>query len=105
MAYIDKSMSVSALQQYAKEFSTERGFDDETLEQKFILLVEEVGELAKAIRGITNVKFAEDTRRTEVEDEIADVQFLLLNIANKLEVELVEALKNKDVKNRKRTWK
>lgn len=97
--------TIKELQDYARAICTERGFDDESLEQKFLLLVEEVGELAKALRKVSNIKFAGDTARTEVEDELADVQLLLLNISNKLEVDLAGAVEQKEAKNRKRNWK
>lgn len=103
MKITDKT-TVQELQQYVKRVTVERGFDDESVEQKFILLVEEVGELAKAMRHVSGIKFADNTSRTELSEEIADVQFLLLNIANKLGVDMVEAFEAKEVKNRKRNW-
>lgn len=102
---ISAEMTIAELQSYVKARATERGFDDETVEQKFVLLVEEVGELAKAIRNTSGVKFADDTKRTVVEDELADVQMLLLNIANSLNVDMAEALEYKEAKNRNRIWK
>ncbi len=92
------------LQKYVAKVTIERGFDDESAEQKFILLVEEVGELAKAMRHISGLKFADNTSKTELYEELADVQFLLLNVANKLGVDMVEAFEAKEVKNRKRSW-
>lgn len=103
MTITDKT-TLKELQDYVRAFATERGFDDETVEQKFVLLVEEVGELAKAVRMVANIKFAGDTARTEIEDELADVQLLLFNIANKLGVDMPTAIENKEVKNRTRSW-
>lgn len=104
MVKITENTTLKELQDYVRAFATDRGFDDESVEQKFVLLVEEVGELAKAIRMVSNIKFAADTARTEIEDELADVQLLLLNIANKLSIDMPTAIENKEAKNRKRTW-
>jgi NTP pyrophosphatase (non-canonical NTP hydrolase) len=105
MKPIDAATTLGELQDYVRQFATERGFDDESVEQKFVLLVEEVGELAKAIRTTAGVKFADDTRRTTLKEELADVQLLLLNIANTLAIDMSRALEEKEVKNRKRLWK
>jgi NTP pyrophosphatase (non-canonical NTP hydrolase) len=83
----------------------ERGFDDETIEQKFLLFAEEVGELAKAIRKTTGVKMADDTKRTNLQEEIGDVFILLVDICNKLGVDLEQSVILKEGMNSKRVWK
>jgi len=97
--------TIKELQEYIRQLVIERGFEDESIEQKFVSLVEEVGELAKAIRPAIGIKFAADTSRTEIEEELADVLLLLLSLANKLDVDMVTAIENKEVKNRKRSWR
>ena len=104
MKITDKT-TIKELQDYIRQFVTDRGFENESVEQKFVSLVEEVGELAKAIRPAIGIKFAADTSRTEIEEEFADVLLLLLSLANKLDVDMATAIENKEVKNRKRSWR
>jgi len=92
------------IQQYVAEMARQRGFDDETVAQKFMLLGEEVGELARAARKSAGIKVANDTAKAELGSEAADVLFVLLNICNKLDVDLEAAFKTKEAKNSQRTW-
>jgi NTP pyrophosphatase (non-canonical NTP hydrolase) len=91
-------------QAYVQRKITERGFADETTQQKFLLLVEEVGELAKALRPLEGVKTSADSAKHEVEHEIADVFWLLCCIANGLDIDLDYAIRSKDEKNEQRVW-
>lgn len=92
-------------QAYVQQKITERGFGDETTQQKFMLLVEEVGELAKALRPLEGIKTSDDSAKLELEHEIADVFWLLCCIANGLDVDLDSAVRSKDAKNEKRVWR
>lgn len=82
----------------------ERGFDKETIPEVFTLLIEEIGELAKAIRKETGQKVDKNSRIHNVEDEAADVFWLLLDLCNRLNIDIGKAFQAKEVKNAKRTW-
>jgi len=92
-------------QVYVQQKIEERGFADETTQQKFMLLVEEVGELAKALRPLEGIKTSDDSEKFEVAHEAADVFWLLCCICNGLDIDLDAALRSKDAKNAKRVWK
>lgn len=92
-------------QAYVQQKITERGFADETTQQKFMLLVEEVGELAKALRPLEGIKTSDDSVKLEVKHEAADVFWLLCTICNGLGIDLDDALRSKEVKNASRVWK
>lgn len=67
-----------------------------------LLLLEETGELAKAIRKtISNasVDYNKIENYTDVEEEIADVFIVLTTICNKLNINLYDAIINKEKKN------
>ena len=83
----------------------DRGFSDNTPEQKMLLLTEEFGELAKAIRKTIGMGFDKATTTTEVKEELADVQILLLGLASTLEIDMTEAIRDKEKKNTVRVWK
>jgi len=93
-----------AHQKYIRQALSERGFDSETVAQKFMLLLEEAGEFAKAARRQAGIKVAEDTSLAELKDEAGDVFIVLLDICNKLGIDLEESVIQKERKNQKRTW-
>lgn len=96
--------SLKELQKYIWQMNIDRGFDTETASDKLVLLVEEAGELAKAIREISGIKFSESTKRTNIEEELADVQIVLLGLASMLKVDIFDAVVAKEQKNSKRNW-
>jgi NTP pyrophosphatase (non-canonical NTP hydrolase) len=93
------------LQLYVQRTGIERGFSSETSQDSFMLLVEELGEVAKAMRPLHGVKVADDSTLSELSDELADVQLLLLSLANKLGIDIWDAVVQKEKRNRTRTWK
>ena len=97
--------SFNDLQKYLEVVLKKRGFYDEPLPIKLMILTEEVGELARGIRKHTGVLMSETTKRSEVADEVADVCMILFDICNKLDINLFEAIKHKEEINSNRTWK
>lgn len=102
-----ESDSLKELQQYIREVIKLRGFSEESVEQKMLMLTEEVGELAKAIRkdkakmGIDKTKI---NHYNTIESEIADVFIVLVSMCNVLNVDLFEVLKDKEKENISRQW-
>lgn len=93
------------LQDYVRQMVQERGFDKDTVEQRFMLLIEEVGEFAKAARSRAGIPFADDTKTKEMADEAGDVLNVLLGICNLLDINLEQAYRQKEELNKKREWK
>ena len=91
-------------QGYIEEMIKERGFDKETIPEIFMLLIEEIGEMAKAARKHTNMKTDNNSRKPELEQEIADVFIYLLDICNYFNVDLEKAFRDKEEINKKRVW-
>ena len=102
----DKS-SINEIQSYIKKVMEVRGFNKEKSSDKILLLVEEVGELAKAIRknesklGIDKTK---EYNYSSIESEIADVFIVLLSICDILNMDLLKVFLEKEEENIKRTW-
>lgn len=97
----------SSLPEYQKlisELVVERGFDQETVSEVFMLLVEEVGELGKAIRQQSGVKTGSHSKQHAIEDEAADVFWLLVDLCNRLDIDLQQAFQQKEAKHQKRVW-
>jgi NTP pyrophosphatase (non-canonical NTP hydrolase) len=78
-----------------------------TLKDKMILLMEEVGELAKALRkedySLTIDRTRIDNYET-IESEIADVGIVLVSLCNVLNINFFEAIIAKEEKNIDREW-
>jgi len=97
--------SLKELQRYIWQANIERGFNTEDASKKFVMLMEEVGELAKAVRMHVGLKFTDTTKQTDIAEELADVQIVLLGLASMLSIDMHEAVMAKEQKNRQRTWK
>ncbi len=95
------------LQDYQKlirQLVIERGFNTETPNEVFTLLIEEVGELAKAMRKSGGLKTSKHSKSHELEEEFADVFWLLIDLSNRLNVDLEKAFREKEEINSKRNW-
>lgn len=100
----DILVQLQAFQEYVEKTAEERGFNDESVQDRFMLLVEEVGELAKSMRPLHGVKIASDSVASEIEHELADVLLLTFSLANSLKIDLASAVIAKEKKNRQRSW-
>jgi DNA-binding NarL/FixJ family response regulator len=83
-----------------------RGFSEEGLTDVALLLVEEVGELVKAIRLQTGLKVGEGDleRRKSIELELADCLVYLLDLVILADINLEDALREKDALNARKKW-
>ncbi|MBI3337538.1 MAG: nucleotide pyrophosphohydrolase [Candidatus Staskawiczbacteria bacterium] len=104
---INDRSSLAVLQHYIHEMVVRRGFDKETPRDVLLLLMEEVGELAKAIRKYVGLKTDKEKKDKypALEGELADVLIYILDLANLLQVSLFHALHEKEKENEKRSWK
>lgn len=104
---LNNNNSLQEVQNYIKNVIEIRGFHKQEIEKTMLLLIEEVGELAKAIRkDATNMKIDESkiSNYSSIKEEVADVFIVLNSVCNKLNIDIFEALKNKEKENIKRTW-
>ena len=102
----DKS-SINEIQSYIKKVMEVRGFNKEKSSDKILLLVEEVGELAKAIRKNEKKLGIDKTKKynySSIESEIADVFIVLLSICDILNIDLLKVFLDKEEENIKRIW-
>ena len=105
MASLPENPTLKDLQRYLDEVCLERGWTKDTYAEKFLLFIEEIGELAKAIRK-TKGLYQEQARekKLELEEEFADVLSYLLDLANCFQVDLERAFREKEQVNQSRTW-
>jgi NTP pyrophosphatase (non-canonical NTP hydrolase) len=100
----DPGQGLAALQEYYKRMAARRGWDEESPRDTLLLITEELGELARAVRN------AEGLARDggfgagvgHVGDELADVQLYLVHLASALGVDLAAAVTEKELVNARR---
>lgn len=107
MAKLPKKPLLKDFQEYIKENNRERGWNKNSDTELFLLFAEEVGELAKAIRNMKGLyaEKAKENGQPELEEEFADVFSYLIDLANYFQVDLEQAFRNKEEKNKLRDWK
>jgi len=105
MPTLNEKPTMSDYQNYVTELEIERGFTNQSVVDRSLLLGEEMGELFKAIRK--NVKIGTDPKSFvgSIDEELADIFIHLCSIANRNNIDLERAFREKEEVNKKRTWK
>ncbi|HEV2412636.1 MAG TPA: hypothetical protein VGS28_02405 [Candidatus Saccharimonadales bacterium] len=104
--HLKSNPTLSDIQKYVIDLEKERGFNN-SLTEDCLLLIEEVGELCKVVRKSPHTSMGIDVNKTYEFDtggEIADVLIMLTAIANKLGVDMEAAFREKEERNKLRTW-
>jgi NTP pyrophosphatase (non-canonical NTP hydrolase) len=96
--------ALKRIQAYIWQMNIDRGFNLEDASKKMLMLTEEVGEVAKAVRKISGLKFDASTSQSDLAEEIADVFIVLLGLASMTGVDVADAVMSKEKKNSKRSW-
>jgi NTP pyrophosphatase (non-canonical NTP hydrolase) len=88
-----------AFQKYYRRVALQRGYEKEGARDTLLLMVEEVGELARAIRK--SERIARHGRRIENDErsELADVFIYVVHLANVLGFDLGKAVRDKELVN------
>lgn len=101
---IKKNPALKDYQEYVKILEIQRGFANQNALEKCLLLGEEMGELFKAIRKSTNLKTDINSKIGTINEEIADMLIYLCSIANRYEIDIEKAFREKEEINKKRKW-
>ena len=103
MTILKDNPTLGDIQDYVAKIEIERKRDHENIAKKFLMLVEEVGELMtadrkkpKTLRPDHNPEFA------SLDEELADILAYLCSIANRLGIDLEAAFRNKERINQNR---
>lgn len=102
--FLKESPNLQDFQKYVQELEEERGFVDQDVLQKCLMLGEEIGELFKAIRKMEKIKIDNNSTIGSVDEELADILIYLCAIANRFDIDLEQAFRAKEEINKKRTW-
>lgn len=93
---------LAGLQRYYDRISARRGWDSESAQDTLLLITEELGELARAVRKRSGMRRDGTYPAGNVEEELADVQLYLVHLANTLGVDIAAAVTAKEVVNAQR---
>lgn len=93
---------IAALQDYYRRVATRRGWSSESARDTLLLLTEEMGELARAVRKHEGLLRDGGYDGVDVALELADVQLYLVHLANALNVDLAGAVTAKELVNAQR---
>ena len=102
---LPQNPTLSDFHKYVEDMEEARGFAEQTVLHKCLQLGEEIGELFKAIRKAEGVTLESNSKIKEIPEEIADVFIFILSIANKYGIDLEQAFRDKEERNKKREWK
>lgn len=105
---LKKNPTLKDLQEHIRMLKEMRGWNRNYLPEVFLLFIEEVGELANAIRNSVGLHpqkaCSSDQCFKALEEEFADVLNFILDLANHCDVDLEKAYRDKALINEKRTW-
>ncbi|MBQ9267304.1 MAG: nucleotide pyrophosphohydrolase [Clostridia bacterium] len=104
---LSETTTLPELQKYIKNVIELRGFSNKSVQDEMLLLLEEAGELAKAIRKkLPNGTIDKNkiSHYTAIEEEVADVFIVLAELCNILDIDLYSAIINKEQENIERKW-
>lgn len=104
MAELNNTPILKDYQKYVTQLEIERGFIDQTVLEKCLLMGEEMGELFKAIRKVEKIKIDNKSEVSSVGDELTDIFIYVCAIANRYGLDLETVFRAKEEKNKLRKW-
>lgn len=105
MPTLGSNPTLADIQKYVTELEVERGFADQNTIQKCLMLGEEVGELFKAVRKQEKMSVDRKSQSFSIQEEMADIIVMLCAIANRFDINLEKAFRDKEEINKNRKWK
>jgi NTP pyrophosphatase (non-canonical NTP hydrolase) len=103
--FLKEHPTLGDFQEYVVEMDKERGFTKSTPLHALVHLMEESGELAKAVRKAEHLRVDEKSESFAVAEEAADVLIFLLKLCNQYGIDLEQAFREKEEINKQREWK
>lgn len=104
MTAIPSLLTIRQVQEYVAQTEIDRGFAEQSALHKCLLLGEEMGELFKAVRKSSGMKVDPLSPVSSVGEELADILNFVVAIANRFQIDLETAYRDKEEKNRTRVW-
>ncbi len=103
---LKKNPTLKDFQEYVLQMKQARGFNTTDKFYECCLLAEECGEVISAVRKNTKSgTVASDSLAGNVAEELADVFIYICSLANMHGIDLEQAFRAKEEKNKNRSWK
>lgn len=103
---LQEKPTLKDFQNYVAQMKQERGFNTTDKFYECCLLAEECGKLISAIRkNSKNGSIGSGSVAGNIAEELADVFIYLCSLANMHHIDLEQAFRAKEDKNKQRTWK
>lgn len=104
--HLKPNPTLADIQQYVTDLEKERGFTKHTALEQCLLLMEEMGELAKCVRKSATTLGTDTAKHYDFDaaGEFADILIVLSAVANRMGVDLEQAFRDKEEENKKRVW-
>lgn len=100
------SPTLADFQEYVRQMKLERGFNTTDKFYECCLLAEECGELISAIRkNSKSGSIGSGSIPGNIAEELADVFIYICSLANMHNIDLEQAFRDKEEKNKNRVWK
>jgi NTP pyrophosphatase (non-canonical NTP hydrolase) len=97
--------SLQTFQNYYRRAAVDRGYESESAQNCLLLMIEEVGELARALRKREKLTRHGTPIDNQEALELADVFIYVVHMANILHLDLGHAVQNKEILNIRKTIK
>ena len=95
------SLTIRKMQKYLKEkYKRTKPEDIKNTQRYFLKLIEEIGELAEVIRK--DLRMVDNNIKGTIEEELSDVLYYVLMIANTYDIDLETSFRLKEELNSKR---
>ena len=101
---LKNSPTLRDFQEYVALLVKKRDFGKNIVSEKFMLFLEECGEMAKAARKTQQMKTDKNSEVFQLSYEVADVFIYMLDICNHYGIDLEKAFREKEEINKKRVW-
>ena len=97
-----QEFSLNNFKQVTQQMCIQKGWHKASIEQVWLYLIEEIGELVGSIRRSKNQY--RDERKVKIEDEMGDVFSCLFQLSSMLDIDLDEMWKKNQTKAFKKTY-
>jgi NTP pyrophosphatase (non-canonical NTP hydrolase) len=97
--------SLRDIQDYVAKLEVERGFTKRGMGAQALKLVEEVGEICRAVDALEGQPQDPQGRVNDLGEEAADTLIMLMSVINRAGIDLEEAFRRKEERNETRVWR
>lgn len=94
--------AIRSFQHYYKRAALQRGYENESARDCLLLMIEEIGEFARALRKDLRIVRHSSGEISNQEAELADIFLYVIHMANVIDIDLAEAVKSKEATNIRR---